>query len=509
MKPLALIILDGWGYRESKEHNAIAMANTPNWDALWNKYAHTLISSSGLEVGLPSGQMGNSEVGHLHMGAGRLVPQDLVRVDQAIESGDFNNNPTVLKAINTAKKNNKAIHILGLLSHGGVHSHERHICALIKMAAAHNCPQVYLHAILDGRDTPPRSALASLAHADNLFHETQCGKIASICGRYYAMDRDKRWDRIQLAYDLYTNGIAEFAATSAAEGLEAAYERDEGDEFVKPTVIGDQATTIHDGDVVIFMNFRSDRARQLSHTFLDETFDGFNRKKSPKLGDFVTLTKYASDIPSNAIYPPMTLQNVFGAYVAKQGLKQLRIAETEKYAHVTFFFNGGQEESFEGEDRILVPSPKVTTYDLQPEMSAYELTDKLVEAIESDKYHTVICNYANADMVGHSGNLKAAIKAIEAIDLCLGRIIAALKNVGGEALITADHGNAELMYDEARKQPHTAHTTNPIPLLYVGRPATIATNNGSLVDIAPTMCQLLGLEQPSEMTGTPIFKVES
>lgn len=509
MKPLALIILDGWGYREAKDNNAIALANTPNWDALWQQYAHTLISSSGLDVGLPTGQMGNSEVGHLHMGAGRLVPQDLVRIDQAIDSGEFSNNETLLHALHTAKKNNKAVHILGLLSPGGVHSHERHIYALINMAAKQHGSKVYLHAILDGRDTPPRSALASLAQADKLFHETQCGRIASICGRYYAMDRDKRWERIQLAYDMYTSGVSKFTAATAAQGLEAAYERDENDEFVNPTVIGNEPALIEDGDVVIFMNFRADRARQLSHALVDEKFNGFNRKKMPKLGDYVTLTKYANDIQAHVVYPPMKLDNVFGAYIAKQGLKQLRIAETEKYAHVTFFFNGGREDSFDGEDRILVPSPKVATYDLQPEMSAHELTDKLVTAIASEKYDAIICNYANADMVGHSGNLKATIKAIETIDSCLGQIVAALKKVGGEALITADHGNAEFMYDELKQQPHTAHTTNPIPLLYIGRPARINHEHGSLVDIAPTMCELLGLKQPKEMTGTPIFKVES
>lgn len=506
-RPLVLIILDGWGYRENPAYNAIEQAKTPTWHKLWTDYPHTLIDASGYSVGLPQGQMGNSEVGHLHMGVGRSVPQDLVRVDQAILDGSFDQNPAFIQAFEKANSTNNSVHVLGLLSPGGVHSHEKHIQALIALAAKKGVKKLCMHAILDGRDTPPRSALPSLALIDKQLHESGYQPIASICGRYYAMDRDKRWERTQAAYDMYTSGDAMFYADSPASALEQAYERDEGDEFVKPTLINQegQSSIIQDNDVVIFMNFRADRTRQLTRAFIQPDFDFFPRKKIPKIADFVSLTQYAEDLKTHIAFPPVNLNNVVGQCIADAGLKQLRIAETEKYAHVTFFFNGGREEPFINEDRILVPSPKVSTYDLQPEMSAPELTQKLCDAIKSQKYAAIICNYANADMVGHSGNLQATVKAIETIDNSLAQIIETLHSVGGEALITSDHGNAEFMFDELTQQAHTAHTTNPVPVIYVGRPCKAAVAEGNLADIAPTMLMLLGLKLPKEMTAHPLF----
>ena len=509
-KPVILIILDGWGYRENPDHNAIMKAKTPNWDDWWTRYPHTLISGSGTEVGLPKGQMGNSEVGHIHMGVGRRVPQDFVRINDDIQNGKFNTNPVLNHAVDQVIKHNSQLHIIGLLSPGGVHSHENHIEAMIKLANDRGIKSVCLHAILDGRDTPPRSALASLAKMENLFKETHCGRIASIIGRYYAMDRDNRWDRIQCAYDLYTQGKAPYSAPSAAKALQEAYDRNESDEFVQATTItqNHQSLTIKDNDVVIFMNFRADRARQLTHALTDPNFDHFNRMFKPNLSDFASLTRYAKNINVHVAYPPLTHKNSLGEILANHNLRQLRIAETEKYAHVTFFFNGGREKPFENEDRILVPSPKVETYDLKPEMSAYLLTDKLIEAINSRKYDAVICNFANPDMVGHTGNFETTIKACEVIDECLGKIISALQSVGGEALITADHGNAELMYDESTGQPHTAHTTSPVPVLYIGRNAKPTKNNGNLADIAPTLCTIIDIPIPQEMTGQTLFEFQ-
>lgn len=511
-KPIVLIILDGWGYREAPEHNAIYAAKTPNWDRFWSNYPHTLISGSGADVGLPCGQMGNSEVGHLHMGAGRLVPQDLMRVDVAISDQSFFQNTALLSAIAKVKANNSKLHIMGLLSPGGVHSHENHIIAMLKMAAKEGCSSVYLHAILDGRDTPPRSALSSIALIEKIMTEENVGKIATLTGRYYAMDRDQRWERVARAYDLLTLGQADYHAATAATALELAYERSEGDEFVQPTTIfsaGEQAITVDDNDVIIFMNFRADRARQLTQAFTDPHFDKFPRKKIPKLQDFVTLTTYASSIKTSVVFPPIEVENSFGEYVSKLGLTQLRIAETEKYAHVTFFFNGGKEHPFEHEDRILIPSPQVATYDLQPSMSAFELTEKLIEDIKLQKHDVIICNFANADMVGHSGNMAATIEAIEVLDQCLGKIIACLQTVGGEAVITADHGNAELMYSHETQQAHTAHTENLVPFIYIGRPAEIILTKGSLIDIAPTLLHLLNLPLPPEMKGHAIIKIKN
>ncbi len=507
-RPFVLIILDGWGYSENHQANAIYSAATPVWDRLWRKYPHTLVSGSGRGVGLPVGQMGNSEVGHLNIGAGRIVHQEFTRIENAIADGEFYANPILIKAIDDAKEHQKAIHVLGLLSPGGVHSHEHQIHTLLKMAAQRGAKQLYLHAFLDGRDTPPQSAGTSLQKLDDLFHELGVGKTASIIGRYYAMDRDQRWERIQDAYDCLTLGKAEYSAESASQALHMAYQRNETDEFVHATTIhsqDQQPITIHDGDSVIFMNYRADRARQLTRAFTTDDFTGFSRSKRPKLRHFVSLTQYAKDLAAEVAFPPISLDNVLGEYIAKQQLAQLRIAETEKYAHVTFFFNGGREQPFPGEDRILINSPNVATYDLQPEMSAPELTDKLVAAINEKKYDLIVCNYANPDMVGHTGNFAATVKAIETIDHALDRIVKALAHVDGELIITADHGNAERMYDKHTKQAHTAHTSEPVPLIYVGRPAKINNHDAALSDIAPTILQLMGLKIPAEMTGKPII----
>lgn len=507
-RPTLLLIFDGWGYTETAENNAIALANTPNWDKLWANRPHTLISGSGADVGLPDGQMGNSEVGHLNMGAGRMVPQELGRVNMEITDGSFDKNTVFVTALEKAISQHKAVHILGLLSAGGVHSHENHIHAMVELAAKEGATEIFVHAFLDGRDTAPKSALASIEKLNQKFAELGKGQIASLCGRYYAMDRDQRWDRIELAYNLLTQGKGEFITDNAEAGLQLAYERDETDEFVKPTWISG-AKPIQDGDAVFFMNFRADRARELSHAFTDERFAGFQRQVFPKLSAFVTLTEYASDIHSQIAYPPQSHKNVLGEYVANKGLTQLRIAETEKYAHVTFFFNGGREQPFENEERILVASPKVATYDLQPEMSAPELTEKLVNAIASEKFDMIICNYANADMVGHTGKLDAAIKAIETIDTALGKLVDAIEKADGDMLVTADHGNAECMVNPKTHQPHTAHTSNPVPLVYVGkRDVTFKPDmHGTLCDVAPTMLALMGLTQPAEMTGHNLLTI--
>ncbi len=500
--PLVLIVLDGFGHREGGEDNAIRAARTPTWTRLWQQFPHTLISGSGRDVGLPDGQMGNSEVGHMSLGAGRIIYQSITRIDAAIEDGSFFSNPAYVAAVDKAVAAGRAVHVLGLLSPGGVHSHEQHLHAMVRLAAQRGATQVYLHAFLDGRDTPPRSAHASLAAAEALFGELGCGRVASIVGRYFAMDRDNRWDRVEKAYRLLTEGTADYRAASAVAGLEAAYARDEDDEFVKPTVIGDSPAVIGDGDAVIFMNFRADRAREITRSFVEDAFSGFTRRARPRLAAFVMTTEYAADIKAPVAFGPDNLDNVLGAWLAQHGKTQLRIAETEKYAHVTFFFSGGREALFDGEDRILVPSPDVATYDLKPEMSAPEVTDKLVEAIHSGRYDTIICNYANGDMVGHTGVFAAAVQAVEALDECLRRVTDAVLAVGGECLITADHGNVEQMSDHASGQAHTAHTCEPVPLVYVGRRALHFTaSDGRLCDVAPTMLGLMGLPLPAEMTG--------
>jgi 2,3-bisphosphoglycerate-independent phosphoglycerate mutase len=512
--PVLLLILDGFGYNEGTADNAVALAKKPNWDALWRDHPHTLINASERSVGLPEGQMGNSEVGHLNIGAGRVVYQEFERINHAIKTGEFFANQTLTEAVETAKAGGHALHIFGLLSDGGVHSHEKHIHALTEMAARAGLEKIYIHAFLDGRDTPPKSAEHYLQRMEDKCAELKAGRIASVIGRYFAMDRDKRWPRVETAYHLIADGVGEFTAASAAEGLQAAYARGESDEFVKATAIvppGEQPVRMEDGDVIVYMNFRSDRARELTRAFLAANFDGFERKHIPQLGGFYTLTMYnKNELSTHVAFPPEQIKNSFGEYISSLGLRQLRIAETEKYPHVTFFFNGGEEQVYPGEDRILVQSPAVATYDLQPEMSAPEVTDKLEQAILSCKYDAIICNYANADMVGHSGNLQATIKAIEAVDACLGRLVKAMQKIGGEVLITADHGNAELMQDHEHHQVHTQHTINPVPFLYVGRSAHIAEiGTGALSDVAPTMLRIMGIPQPAEMTGHALVEFDS
>ena len=504
--PVLLLILDGVGCRDAAPDNPVSLARKPNWDRLWREFAHTTIDASERSVGLPTGQMGNSEVGHLNIGAGRVIYQDFTRIDRAIETGEFAANPVLVDAVATARRNGATLHVLGLLSPGGVHSHERQIAAMVRMAVEGGAPRVRVHAFLDGRDTPPRSAAESLATMESVCATSPVSSIADIVGRYYAMDRDQRWERVRTAYELLVDGTAEFSASNAQVALSAAYARGESDEFVKPTLIG-PPVPMHDGDVVVFMNFRADRARQLCRALTDPDFNGFSRKRVPKLGALVSLTSYGdafTHVP--AAFAPQSISHTFGEIVAARGLRQLRIAETEKYAHVTYFFNGGVEAVYPGEDRILVPSPKVATYDLKPEMSAFEVTDKLVEAIASGAYDAIVCNYANGDMLGHTGNVDAATRALEVLDTCIGRVIAAQRARGGEALITADHGNVEMMHDPETGQAHTAHTLNLVPCLYVGRPADMESD-GALQDIAPTLLAMMGLAQPSEMTGRSLIRL--
>ena len=507
-KTMALIILDGWGHREEMESNAIKHANTPNWNKLWSEQPHTLIQTSGMAVGLPEGQMGNSEVGHMNLGAGRIVYQNFTRISKDIEEGTFNDNQALAQAVDKAVANHKAVHILGLLSPGGVHSHEDHIEAMINLASQRGAKEIYVHAFLDGRDTPPRSAESSLLKIDQQLKTLQVGRIASIIGRYFAMDRDNRWDRVEVAYNLLTLNEAEHQFADPIEALNAAYSRDENDEFVAATSIqaeSDRTAQISDGDAVIFMNFRADRAREITHSFVDKDFNNFQRKASPDLADFVMLTQYADDIHTTCAYPPSTLVNSIGEYMENTNKTQLRIAETEKYAHVTFFFSGGRESLFDGETRELIPSPDVATYDLKPEMSAPELTDKLVEAIESKQYDLIVCNYANGDMVGHTGNFDAAVKAAECLDECLKRVTSAIVATNAQCLITADHGNAEQMSNAKTGQAHTSHTTMPVPLVYVGDKNIALNEGGKLSDVAPSILSLMGLDIPSEMTGQSLI----
>ncbi|MDU0356258.1 2,3-bisphosphoglycerate-independent phosphoglycerate mutase [Paraglaciecola aquimarina] len=506
-KTTALIILDGWGHREDQDSNAIAHANTPVLDDLDKTCTHTLISGSGLDVGLPPGQMGNSEVGHVNLGAGRVVYQDFTRVTKAIDDGEFFENPVLLEHLDNTIRADKAVHVMGLLSAGGVHSHIDHIFAMIKMAAKRGAKKIYLHGFLDGRDTAPRSAKGPLEQADAVFAELGFGKTATVVGRYYAMDRDARWDRVETAYNLIAKAQGSQTANSAIEALEASYQRDENDEFMQATVIGD-AVPIEDGDAVFFMNFRADRAREISRPFVEKDFADFDKGEHIELTKFVTLTQYAESIKAPCAFPPVALTNVMGDWLAQHNKTQLRISETEKYAHVTFFYSGGREDLYEGEERILIPSPKVATYDLQPEMNSAELTDKLVGAIESGKFDAIICNYPNGDMVGHTGNFDAAVKAVEAVDACIARIVEAINKNGGDCLITADHGNAEQMRNESTGQAHTAHTSELVPFIHVGSRKTTARSGGTLSDVAPTMLHLMGMEQPAEMTGKPIVTLD-
>ncbi len=501
--PALLLILDGFGEREGNDFNAINNANTPTWDRLKQEAPHTTLDASGLAVGLPQGQMGNSEVGHLNIGAGRVVYQSLTKITKAIEEGTFASHPVLTKVLGEVKASGSCLHIFGLLSPGGIHSHQDHLFALIELAAHRGIKQIYLHAFLDGRDTPPKSAMESLQQVEAIFSRCGVGKIATMSGRYYAMDRDKRWDRIEKAYRCMTDGESDIHATDAVSGLEAAYARGETDEFVVPTLI-DKAGVIKDGDSIVFMNFRADRARQLTHAFVDERFDGFARKGC-KLNAFVTLTEYESDLPVQVIYPPEQLVNTLGKVIAKAGLTQLRIAETEKYAHVTFFFNGGREEPFDKEQRKLIPSPKVATYDETPRMSVDAVCEGVITAIEQRAADVIICNFANPDMVGHTGDYAAAVKAIEAVDESLAKLDKAITQVGGLMFITADHGNADRMRDEATGQPHTAHTHEKVPLLITGRSDITLRAGGKLADIAPTLLSLLGIDVPDEMTGDSLL----
>ena len=500
-----LMILDGFGENENEKGNAVKLAKTPNIDKLMKTCPTTDIYTSGLNVGLPDGQMGNSEVGHTNIGAGRIVYQELTRITKSIEDGDFFSIPEFVEAIENCKKNNSKLHIMGLLSDGGVHSHIRHLFALLELAKRRDFEDVYVHCFLDGRDTPPASAENYIMQLEEKIKEKGVGKIASISGRFYSMDRDKRWQRIQKTYDALVKGVGE-KSSSAIAAIESSYQKEIFDEFVVPTVITNGESpiaTIENNDSVIFFNFRPDRAREITRTLVDKEFNEFETKKMNLY--FVCMTPYDETMPNVKVaFKKERLENTFGEYISNLGYTQLRIAETEKYAHVTFFFNGGEEKQYKGEDRILVPSPKVETYDLKPEMSAIEVTDKVVEAIESEKYNNIILNFANPDMVGHTGNLEAAIKAIETIDECVGRVINAIDKVNGTLLITADHGNSEQMIDYKTGEPHTAHTTNPVPLILYGM-ENVTLNSGKLADLAPTMLDIMGLEKPQEMTGESII----
>jgi len=506
--PTALIILDGFGV-EITESSAIAAASTPNWDRLMQNNPNSLVKTSGSAVGLPDGQMGNSEVGHMNIGAGRIVYQNLTRITKAIAEGTFQENEVLVRAIDKAIANGGAVHFTGLLSPGGVHSHEEHAFAAIKMAAARGAKKIFLHAVLDGRDMPPRSAKASLEKAQQVFSELALERagVASVVGRYFAMDRDNRWDRVEKAYNAMAHGIGLHSAKNAVQALEQAYARDENDEFVGATCIEGVDGRVQDGDAIICFNFRPDRSREITRAFVESEFTNFDRKAPIQLADYVMMTEYAANIDASCAYPPSTISNDIGEYVSSLGKTQLRIAETEKYAHVTFFLNGGQEEEYPGEQRILVPSPDVATYDLQPEMNAPVVTDKLCAAIRSQAFDLIICNYANPDMVGHTGVFSAAVKAVEAVDLAVGKVLEALSEVGGEALITADHGNVEMMQNPQTGQAHTSHTIFPVGLVYDGpRNSTLVLNDGALCDLAPTLLELMSLQKPSEMTGVSLVK---
>ena len=507
-KPTVLMILDGYGLNDKCEHNAVCEAKTPIMDQLMSQCPYVKGQASGLAVGLPDGQMGNSEVGHLNMGAGRVVYQELTRITKAIQDGDFFENEELVKAVENAKANNSALHLFGLLSDGGVHSHITHVFGLLELAKRKGLEKVYVHCFLDGRDTPPASGKSYVEQLQAKMDEIGVGEIGVISGRYYAMDRDNRWDRVELAYNALTTGEG-VKGTDAPAAVQASYDNDKTDEFVLPTVIekdGQPTGVISDKDSVVFFNFRPDRAREITRAFCDDDFQGFERKARPQV-TFVCFTDYDDTIQNKQVaFHKVQLHNTFGEYLAAHNMTQARIAETEKYAHVTFFFNGGVEEPNKGEDRILVKSPKVATYDLQPEMSAYEVCDKLVGAIKSENYDVIVINFANPDMVGHTGVQEAAIKAVEAVDECVGKAVEALKEVNGQMFICADHGNAEYMIDEETKEPFTAHTTNPVPFILVNAdPAYKLKEDGCLADIAPTLLQIMGLEQPKEMTGKSLL----
>lgn len=504
-KPLLLMILDGWGINPSPDHNAVALAKTPNLTGLLHNYPHTQLRCSGMAVGLPDGQMGNSEVGHLNLGAGRVVYQELTRVTKSILDGDFFTNPTLLECIAGVKASGGRLHLSGLLSDGGVHSHNTHLYALLELARREGLTEVFIHCLLDGRDTPPQSGVEYLAQLETEIARIGVGKIATVMGRYYAMDRDNRWERVEQAYNAIVCGEGETRA-SAKGAIERSYAAGVHDEFMLPAVVAENGT-LNDGDGFIFFNFRSDRAREITRALALDGFDGFDRRNRPKLAGYVCLTEYDATFGLPIAFASTELSNILGGVLADAGLKQLRIAETEKYAHVTFFFNGGVETPFTGEDRALIPSPKeVATYDQQPEMSAFLVTDELLKRLDENVYDVIIINFANCDMVGHTGILEAAIKAVEAVDVCVGRVVARVKEKGGAVLITADHGNAEQMQDE-NGEPFTAHTTNPVRLLLVDESRTGVTlrEGGKLADIAPTMLKMLGIAQPIEMTGESLL----
>ena len=506
-KVTMLMILDGFGINEKTEGNAVKLANTPHLNEIFTKNPNTIIHTSGLEVGLPEGQMGNSEVGHTNIGAGRIVYQDLAKITKSIEDGEFFSIPEFVKAIENCKKNNSKLHIMGLLSDGGVHSHNRHLYALLELARRRDFEDVYVHCFLDGRDTSPASGEGYITDLENKMKEKGIGQIATLSGRFYSMDRDKRWERVIQAYNAMVNGEGD-KYNSAIAAIEDSYQKEVFDEFVKPVVItnknGDPIAKIEENDSVIFFNFRPDRAREITRSIVDKEFDGFDTKKLNIY--FVCMTPYDETMPNVEIaFKKEEIKNTFGEYISKKGLKQLRIAETEKYAHVTFFFNGGEEKQYEGEDRILVPSPKVETYDLKPEMSAYEVTEKVVEAIKSEKYDSIILNYANPDMVGHTGSIEATVKALEVIDECVQKVSEAITEKQGVLLITADHGNSEQMIDYKTGEPHTAHTTNPVPLAILGI-KNKKLKEGRLADLAPTMLDIMGLQKPEEMTGESLLE---
>lgn len=505
--PIILMILDGWGYTAEEKGNAVMAANTPVLDSLLEKYPSCMLQVSGEGVGLPAGQMGNSEVGHLNIGAGRIIYQDLTRINKEIKEGSFFRNQAFLDAMEKVKENNSSLHLMGLFSYGGVHSHMEHMRALVEMAKKNGIERVYIHAFLDGRDVPPQTALEDMKQHEQFCKSTGIAKTATVSGRYYAMDRDKRWDRTELAYNALTLGEG-IKAEDAVTAVSQAYERGENDEFVKPTVVtdkeGNPVATIKDGDSVIFFNFRPDRARQMTYAFVESDFDGFKRKAKPQV-HYVCMAEYDEKLDVPIAFPPETIKDTLGEVLSKNGKKQLRIAETEKYAHVTFFFNGGVEKENEGEDRCLIPSPDVATYDLKPEMSAYEVTKQLVDKIKSDRYDAIILNFANMDMVGHTGIIEAAIKAVETIDECVGKIIDAIVEKKGAALITADHGNAEKMIDYETGKPHTAHTSNPVRCILVNGPQGAKLQDGKLSDLAPTMLEIMRIDKPVAMTGTSLI----
>ena len=508
---LLLLILDGFGHSNNKEYNAITSANTPNLDHLLKTYPNSLINASESFVGLPKGQMGNSEVGHLCIGAGRVIDQDLDRINKSIKDKSFFSNDILIPRLEKISQNNNTLHLLGLLSDGGVHSHIDHILALIKLAKEQNVQHVFIHVILDGRDTPPKSASAYIKKLENFCKEINLGEIKTVSGRFYAMDRDNRWDRTHLAYDAIACGSSSYTEPSAQQALNESYTRGESDEFVIPTLIKKSGTYsgICDNDMVVFMNFRSDRARQLTNSILNESFNKFKRSSRPNKINYLTLTSHdEKQKKAECIFKPIDVKNSLGKYISDLNKTQLRIAETEKYPHVTFFFNGGIEEKYKGEQRILIPSQNVATYDLKPEMSAYEITEKLHEAIISKNYDLIVCNYANGDMVGHTGNLEAAIKAIEVLDECIHEIYKAIKKIGGQMIITADHGNAEVMMDTKNQQKHTQHTINKVPFVYVGKKIKSIKQGGQLSDIAPTILGLMGENKPKEMTGENLIEID-